>query len=68
MSVTPTTTKTGTRRRFTNHFKSKVVLFYRQQKELQFREISSAQKDGSGNHASNNQPKSNEIKRKRKFS
>ncbi|RNA22601.1 hypothetical protein BpHYR1_005041, partial [Brachionus plicatilis] len=54
MSVTPTTTKTGTRRRFTNHFKSKVVLFYRQQKEL--REISSAQKDGIGNHASNNQP------------
>ncbi|RNA06756.1 RNA-binding 45-like [Brachionus plicatilis] len=54
MSVTPTTTKTGTRRRFMNHFKSKVVLFYRQQKEL--REISSAQKDGSGNHASNNQP------------
>jgi hypothetical protein len=54
MSLTPTTTKNGSRRRFTNHFKSKVVLFYRQQKEL--REISSAQKEGNENQASNNQP------------
>ena len=45
MNSTPTTfhQNKGTRRRFSNYFKSKVVLFFRHQKEL--REINSAQEN-----------------------
>ncbi|CAF1110790.1 unnamed protein product, partial [Brachionus calyciflorus] len=55
MNSTPTTTVQNkcTRRRFTNYFKTKVVLFYRKQKEL--REITSAQ--NKENNPPNNQEK-----------
>ena len=56
MNLTPTTTNESkcTRRRFSNDFKTKIVLFYRQQKEL--REITSAQ-DKKQNPPNNQQKK-----------